>query len=95
MDNISTRLFTNKYGWAHEHNWIPRQVLQHPVLEIPYNISYSLLGLLGIIIASQTSIFLAIMFPAILLTISSLNFLQYFYKYPKYHSVLGLNDVRG
>ena len=95
MDNGSTWLFTDRYGWAHEINALPRYVLQHPVLEIPYMISYFLVGFLGIRLALEFTIFLAVPISIIPLVVALLNLLQYFYKYPKYHTVLGLNDVRG
>ena len=95
MDLYSTKLFTSKYGWAYEQNWLPRQTMKYPILLGPYMIIYFMLGFYGISLALASSIFLAAGISIIPLIFGSLNLLQYFYKYPKYHSVLGLNDVRG
>ena len=94
LDSYSTRFMTDKYGWAHEKNWLPRQVLQHPILELPFMVTYFLVGFLGIKLALAFNIFLAMGISIIPLLVGLSN-LQYFYKYPRYHSVLGLNDVRG
>ena len=94
-DLYSTKLFTRKYGWAYEQNWLPRQAMKHPILQGPYMGLYFMLGFYGISLAVEVSIFLAVAISIIPLIFGSLNQLQYSYKYPRYHSVLGLNDVRG
>ncbi len=94
MDTYSTRIFTRRYGWAHERNWLPRKVLQHPILETPYMIMYSAIGFIWLSIILGFSFLFAIPASLVPAIVGSLNFRQYFYKYPKYHTVLGLNDVR-
>ena len=95
MDLYSTKLFTTKYGWAYEQNWLPRQAMKYPILQGPYMGLYFILGFYAISFAVEVNIFLAVAVSVIPLTFASLNLLQYFYRYPKYHTVLGLNDVRG